>query len=279
MPLNPAANYNHWVKHGNRLLDGKWEPSPVINYDGFGLMVFSGTLRVTDNEQPNSLHTDNIPTFGEEVIKGTGLYVSKMSKRYNSDKTISVDYEAIGIEARCKERTNICLEPMNITGSEPIETHPDFKTKLAGTPSKRLNGATFDKEGKFTGFAVTETISPTGAIQSNANSLESLAGVKSYLSPKQTLRGHFHCTSKWLSNVPDWLSRMNGLTTASGQIMSMELIPSWFNPATFGNWLLTNINPENVVVDMEGKPVIIKVTYEMMRAKTVWNPNIYVKGD
>ena len=41
------------------------------------------------------------------------------------------------------------------TSSEPIESHPKFVEKIAGTKSSPKNGAEFDDNGKFTGWAAT----------------------------------------------------------------------------------------------------------------------------
>lgn len=277
MPLDPKVKY-HWSKHGSRLLEPSLQSGASIVYDGYGLMTFSGTYRIADNDQPFDLQTKNFPLQGEEIIKGSGLYISKVTKRYNADKTIMIDVEAIGIEKRCAGKTNICIEGMSACSNEPIETHPDFKTKIGGTPSRRLNGATFDKDGKFIGFSVTEQLNQNGTPTSNDNSAQDLAGVKSYLSPKLTYRGYFHCEWKVFNVTKDWINRMNGLHTKTGEIMGVKLLPDFVVQDTTGDFLCTSVTPENIVVDQSGNPVIVKLTYELIKASPVWNELIYING-
>ncbi len=227
---------------------------------------------------PSSLETATIPLYGDEVFKGSGLYVSKIQKRYNADKTISYDVEAVGIEARYKGKTAICIQGMNTCNAEPIETHWNFEA-FAGTPAKRLNGATFDKEGRFTGFAKL----PDGGKDAEGKPVKNFAGIRSYLAPRITLRGYFHIEQKQLDESKDWLNRMSGLTTKTGDIMSIQLIPAYIiagNPTR--DYLLTSITPENIVIDTQGKPKIVKVTYELMSAANGsmygWNKDIYING-
>jgi hypothetical protein len=278
MPLDPKANFSHWKRHGYNYSQPLLEAGATINYDGYGLMVFNGTFKVADKELPSSLETATIPLYGDEVFKGSGLYVSKIQKRYNADKTISYDVEAVGIEARYKGKTAICIQGMNTCNAEPIETHWNFEA-FAGTPAKRLNGATFDKEGRFTGFAKL----PDGGKDAEGKPVKNFAGIRSYLAPRITLRGYFHIEQKQLDESKDWLNRMSGLTTKTGDIMSIQLIPAYIiagNPTR--DYLLTSITPENIVIDTQGKPKIVKVTYELMSAANGsmygWNKDIYING-
>lgn len=277
MPLDPTIKYP-WKKHGNRLIEPMLLAGASIAYDGYGLMTFSGTYKMADLETPADLTTKNFPDQGQELIKGSGLYISKLTKRFNQDKTVYLDVEAVGIEKRRAGKTNICIEGMSACSNEPIETHPDFKTKIGGTPSRRMNGATFDKDGKFTGFSVVETLNQKAQAEANITSKQSLAGVKSYLDPKLTYRGYFHCEWKVFNVTKDWCNRMNGLHTKTGEIMGVQLLPPYVVNETTGDFLLTSITPENIVVDAQGNPVIVKVTYEMMKAKVEWNELIYITG-
>lgn len=252
------------------------EEGAVINYDGYGLMVFSGSFLMVDNETPDSLESLGVPLYGEELFKGSGLFVSKISKRFNPDKTISLQIEAIGIEKRYKGRTAISIEGANSCSMEPIETHPDFKSKIGGTPSRRLNGATFDKDGKFTGFKVLESLDPQANENGSITSNQPLAGVRSYLAPKQTFRGMFHIEAKQLNIVQDWLNRMSGTHSKTGEWMGMTLLPDYIRKQQYGDYLLTSITPENVVVTKDGEPVIVKVTYEVLKARGEWNNVMYI---
>ena len=60
------------------------------------------------------------------------------------------------------------LEVIGSLSTEPIETHPDFQTaSIAGTSGSPANGAQYDSDGVFTGFAASSDF----------------AGVDSYLVP------------------------------------------------------------------------------------------------
>jgi hypothetical protein len=67
---------------------------------------------------------------------------------------------------------NSIEEVISSTSEQPIETHPKFVDTLGGTKAAPLNGATFDTNGRFTGFA--------------ADSI--YAGVESYLVPSLIYR-------------------------------------------------------------------------------------------
>jgi len=73
-----------------------------------------------------------------------------------------------------------------VTGTEPIETHRDFKD-FGGEPVKGKKGtndkgATFDETGKFTGFAVASEENQYYGDEPG----DSLAGTRSYLAPGAT---------------------------------------------------------------------------------------------
>lgn len=60
------------------------------------------------------------------------------------------------------------------TATEPIESHPDFKDKIGGTPAAPLFNAEFDEKGKFKGFPV---------VLEDGTTDNPKAGMKSYLAP------------------------------------------------------------------------------------------------
>lgn len=273
MPLDPNSNYAEWAKHGNDLAEPKLQDGAVITYDGYGLMVFSGTYLVADNTSADNLSVQGIPDYGQEAIRGSGLYVSKKTQRYNADGTLSIDIEAIGIEKAYNGATTVAVEGMSTCSSEPIETHPNF-AKLAGTATMPLNGAVFDKDGKFSGFAASAGKSDSGQSLSNQSGGSTLAGVKSYLSPKVTYRCYLHIENTALSGIMRLVLFMVGKTTVDGVMGGFTLLPAYLAD-TNQSYLLTSFTPENLVVDKRGEPKILKLTFEFMAASVKWNEDIY----
>jgi hypothetical protein len=68
------------------------------------------------------------------------------------------------------------------TSEEPIETHREFRRRIGGTPADPLNGATFDPDGAFIGFA--------GPFSSEADA-DTWRGITSYLNPGAVWRKNY----------------------------------------------------------------------------------------
>lgn len=257
-------------KHGDSLATPMLLEGATISEDGNGLRVLNCSFLVRDNESPSKLVTDSLPNIGQEIFPGSRLYVSKRSKRYNRDLTITAEYEAVGIDPAYGDTTEIHIEGASTASAEPIETHPEFTSKLGGSQGSPLNGAQFDDSGKFMGFS-------TNTQNTRITTDEPLAGVRSYLAPKDTARCYFHTTNDEL------ISNMGKLKTGTQSFNSVwngvRLVPQWW----FGDvssLLLSSISVENIVVQKNGGPVLVKVSYELMSGAGAngWHDIIYPKA-
>lgn len=267
MPIVPAKDQTVIKKHGDDLATPMLLDGAVMNYDGYGLRTLNCSFKVTDNETSSTFKTSTIPEIGSEVVAGSGIYVSKVSKKYNRDLTITVDIEAVGIEGQAMQ-TNPCIEGAGTTSGEPIETHPNFKSKIGGTKANPLNGATFDEKRRFTGFAADA--GPTAE-----TSVQPFAGVRTYLSPKNIVRGYFHANK---NSQPHSLFGAVGKQTTNGRIFDWLMYPQEYEAASAGSsFLLTACNIENICVNTAGNGVIYKVSYELMQGAKPngWHRDIY----
>lgn len=95
--------------------------------------------------------------------------------------------------------TSLDLSVDFTTSQEPIESHPDFVSKIGGDPTTPLHGAFFDATtGEFLGFPVVDPSEP--------ESLPSrFAGLRSYLMPQETFTANSvefdYPTSEDINNI------------------------------------------------------------------------------
>lgn len=277
MPINRSTDFSKWEIHGNDYSEPEWKEGGSVSFDGMGLMTFRGTLEARDVFDLSNIQNYKVPMFGDELVSAAeGFFVSKITKKLQPNHSALFEIEAIGIEPRCKGQTAISPEGMNSCSTEPIETHWNWYN-IGGSKDEPKNGAQYDDKGKFIGFAVVNK-DPNAGPDPSITSDEPLAGVRSYYAPKQVFRGYFHCLAK-LYSVADLNRLMSNPVTNDGAISGIRLVPTWMgNAGDVGSWLLTSINPEPVVSNRDGEPIILKVSFELMKARTVWNPLIYLKG-
>lgn len=263
VPIDPEVI----KKHGDSLAEPMLLEGATIAEDGNGLRVLNCSFLVRDRETPTNLVTSNLPGIGQEIFPGSRLYVSKRSKRYNRDLTITAEFEAVGIDPAYGDTTEIHIEGASTASAEPIETHPKFTSELGGTKAAPLNGAQFDEPGKFLGFS-------TDTQNTRVTTNEPLAGVRSYLSPKDTARCYFHTTNDELISNMGMLK--TGTQSFNGVWGRVRLVPSWWYGNT-SSLLLSSISVENIVVEKGGGPVLVKVSYELMSGAgdNGWHDIIY----
>lgn len=268
MPLVPT-NSDAVKKHGDSLNQPMLLDGATLAEDGNGLRILTCSFLVADKESPSNLVTANLPNVGQEIFPGSKLYVSKRSKRYNRDLTITAEFEAVGIDPAYGDTTEIHIEGASTASAEPIETHPNFTSQLGGSQGSPLNGAQFDDTGKFLGFS-------TNTQNTRVTSEEPLAGVRSYLAPKDTARCYFHTTNDEL------ISNMGRLKTGTqsfnGVWDRVRLVPQWWY-GDVSSLLLSSISVENIVVQKNGGPILVKVSYELMSGAGLngWHDLIYQK--
>lgn len=245
------------VAHGDEFASPRIQADATLNEDGFGLRVLTGTLLVKDTDSTSTLTGSNLPKIGDEIIKGSGLYISKLAKRYKWNGQIACDFEAIGIDPAYNGQTDIAMEGAGTVSSEPIESHWNFEN-IGGTPTSRKNGAQFDdKTGKFLGFS-SDTKGTT--VTSDG---QPLAGVRSYLAPKDTNRGFFHVDwAKGGAAIYSQIQGAKGSQSKGGRWLGVKLVPDWIPPIE-GSWLLTSVNAEPIVCAKGSLPKIVKISFEV----------------
>ena len=266
MPIDP--NLGPITNHGDDFASPRIQEGATLNEDGMGLRVLNGTLLVKDTDSSSTLSGSNLPKIGDEVIKGSGLYISKLAKRYKWTGQIACDVEAIGIDPAYGGQTDVAVEGAGTTSSEPIDGHFNFPD-IGGTPTARKNGAQFDPTTKkFLGFS-SDT---TGTSVTSPG--QPLAGVRSYLVPKGSFRCYFHANdaSGAIADIFANLQRQLGTRSSDGNFGGFKTLPAWV-PRHSANYLLTSVNCENLVCPKGAPPKIIKISYEIVPGN--WNNLIY----
>ena len=124
--------------------------------------------------------------------------------------------------------------------TEPIETHPDFAT-LAGTAASPANGAIYDDDGRFTGWAATSAY----------------RGIESYLAPTVRVR------IAEVDTVDVTSADLEEIGTIQSVSASDAPTPSGYN------WLCTDVSQ----VD-QGDDYLITREYTLS-GPSGWNTDIY----
>lgn len=270
MPID--SNLGPVIDHGDSFAIPRIQEGATLNEDGLGLRVLNGSLLVKDTDSVSTLTGSNLPKIGDEVIKGSGLYISKLAKRYKWTGQILCDFEAIGIDPAYNGMTDVAVEGAGTTSSEPIESHWNF-ANIGGTPTERKNGAQFDPEtGKFLGFSTDTTGSTVTSVG------QPLAGVRSYLAPKASFRCYFHIgwANTNMAETYANLQRQLGTQSTDGNFGGFKTLPAWV-PRHASNYLLTSVNCENLVCPKGAPPKIVKISYEIVPGGSNggWNNLIY----
>lgn len=119
----------------------------------------------------HSFHPDN-----------PALLMHSYSRKKTRSGVIKQSSQYIGIES---DPTPYIVQWPGNNSREPLETHPDFETELAGTNGAALNGALFESTtGEFQGFFDPE--------------VKDLYGSRSYITPSPILN-----LSWWTYKLPD----------------------------------------------------------------------------
>jgi len=160
--------------HGDRLRKPVAQKDWTVSNDGSGLLT-AQIIFGLDHAAVESAFT-----VGMTFPKLPRLYLHKAESTFGSSGYAKVSTEWVGI-TEGQERTDIKTETSGNVASEPIETHPDFKSKLAGTEFAPKNSARFEK-GVFKAFTQIGDVTKPDLW---------MIGVKSYYEPTVTIRGHF----------------------------------------------------------------------------------------
>lgn len=130
---------------------------------------------------------------------------------------------------------------------EPIETHKEFATKLAGTPANKLHGARFEPDGNFAGFVTF----PAGREAER----DIWQGIRSFLNPGAVWRKNYVTKSR-----PGDIGDLGRIDVPEG------------DPPTLGNsqnWLYTGLTWEQ-----RGLTYQVKKEWRAS-GRRGWNTDIY----
>jgi hypothetical protein len=123
----------------NQLADGTWEADVVYICRWANVMTLAPQRNVAAH-----------PDF--PVMLCSGCRINRLKPGIVCE--LHVSYRGIfGPDPGPIWGRDTSTEEVNTSMSEaPIETHPDFASVIGGTPAAPINGAVFDKDGKFTGW-------------------------------------------------------------------------------------------------------------------------------
>lgn len=157
------------ISKGELLATPQLQPGWTVNYEDDGTVTGSCTFVVDESALVASLPKKGTAHPRNSYLKA---YRSRGTSGEAGVSSFTVDY--LGLT---KDPSEPRLSFQGSLSQEPIETHPDFKTEIGGTPGAPKNGAKFDDDGSFLGFP------------SNDESVEAkLVGVTGYLRPGAVVR-------------------------------------------------------------------------------------------
>jgi hypothetical protein len=243
------------VNKGNALTTIKLQPGWTIEDDGFGLLTARATYVIsqdTDYGVAGAQVVAKAPKRGDYFENDPRLVCHRASSSVNSNglQVITADYCGIA-------SGNITTPQASGRGStttEPIQRHPSFVSKIAGTSASPLNGAVFNDDGSFKVFA-----EPTNKKY----------GLKSYYSPTFTITGSFYTTDL---SVAKKLKDVQCLSSENGKWAGIDLLSdlgglgvSW---GIVGTWQAADESPQllltNVVIEPYAR--LFKVSYDILVA-------------
>lgn len=259
----PVGAVKYRKAHGDRLRKPVAQKDWTVSNDGAGLLT-SQIVFGMDHAAVESAFT-----VGMSFPKLPRLYLHKAESTFGSSGYAKVSTEWVGI-TEGQDRTDIKTETSGNVASEPIETHPDFKKKLAGTEFAPLNGARFEK-GVFKTFPQIGDIDKPDLW---------MIGVKSYYEPTVTIRGHFFTVKVTGPGNDLELGQHLAHISNDGKFGGIQLVPPREVSAYSGdpdkgtqykNYLLTSVSFEEYAA---GK--VYKVSFEVqLSGDRGWNRQLY----
>jgi len=205
---------------------------------------------------------------------------------FNGSGLAEIRASYIGIKGG-NDTTIIKFQTKVKANTSPIETHPDFRKDIGGTPHKGVvtegntllngpkNGARFDpRTGEFLGFDA----------QSQAAITNSLVGVKNYYQPFPIVEGEFYVSKYSTKSEPHALLKYVGKASVDGDFAGYDLTTTklatqfkgttQIDGKTFKrSWMLLSCDFETV-----GDLWHIKYELELSGPRG-WNPLIYHVSD
>jgi len=182
----------------NRVIKGALTGSVVIQPDRSVNETNDGTLEGRVTYRCDKEDEALLPQIGDEHPDDSRLECYNVSKSYNSNGLVTATLSFFGI-AQTPE-TEPVISYTGGQNNDPIETHPNF-ADFAGTADVPLNGASFDDDGRFTGF-LEDTYDDT---------TPQFRGLEYYLTPSTQIT-----VSYWTDKVPNLKTRLQVYTKIPG---------------------------------------------------------------
>jgi hypothetical protein len=242
---------------GNSLTSPQLQAGFTIENDGYGLLTSKLTYRIDQTKVESKA-----PKKGDPHPKDSRLSAWKVmwTRDHNDFATINADY--IGFATG--DSTTPIVSGIGVTQQEAIDTHISFENAIGGTPAAPINGATFDANGKFTGFPHSTSSKEAGTIN-----------LKAYLSPTLGFSGIVYVGQfSQVQKVVDTI----GKTSKDGMFAGLQLVykkdAGWEIGSPGGattNWdqlLLDSVNYEEF-------GLVYKISYTVRYHAYGFNPLVY----
>ena len=242
---------------GNPLTKPELLSGYTIENDGYGLLTSRLAYRI-DQTRVES----NAPKKGDPHPKDSRLTAWKVmwTRDHNDFATIQADY--IGFAEG--DSTTPIVSGVGVTQQEAIDTHILFEKDIGGTPASPKNGATFDGNGKFTGFPHNASSKEAGTVN-----------LRAYLAPTLGFSGVVYV--KAFTTIQNVVNQI-GKTSKDGKFAGLQLVynksSEWVigSPGgAAGNWdqlFLDSVNYEEY-------GLIYKINYTVRYFAYGFNPKVY----
>jgi hypothetical protein len=260
------------VSKGNTLNSLVLQPGWTIEEDGFGLMTSRLTFVIGhgsgDDQSP--LILSDAPKRGDSHPKDSRLQCHRSTATLGANGLAVIVSEYLGIADG--NMTSPEVSGRGNMSTEPIASHPDFESTIAGTQASPKNGAIFNTtDGTFKVFG---PVSPPASAGTNK------LGVRSYLNPGFGVSGHFYTSDLAIARkIKDAL----GSSSGSGKFANIQLlgglgsINSQTSDSWYGSWTTAEEVPQllltGMAVDFFGN--LIKLSYDITYARWGWDTEIY----
>lgn len=257
------------ITKGDSLNNLVLQPGWSIENDGYGLLTARVTyVRSHGNDAGTTAGTGSFalnssPKRGDIFEKDARLSCHRSSPSLNSNGLLVVSAEYVGIASG--NMTTPEVSGRGATSTEPIATHPVFKSKIGGTKDSPLHGAAFEENGAFREFADPEFRK---------------YGVKSYYAPTFAIQGHFYTKD---ITVAKTLLDCQCTTSSDGQWKNIQLVGKLnalsSSPSSWStmSWSAPDESPQLLLTSLgiEDFGTLFKVSYDILVSTDGFDTDIY----
>jgi hypothetical protein len=214
--------------------------------DRFGIDTVELVVKIPDNLFPSQVLSDFAPH-----PRFSNMLLSRRSGSRNEPGYMTVSYLFEGFLDEAPEEPT--YELLGSLSQEPIQTHPDFSTVIAGTPNDAKNGAIFvDPQTRLQSEASNAVFKEF--LNSPEPGSQSKAGVDSYLEPSVEWR-----ETKFQKTRPNSVTDLGNIQDPAGN-------PPDLAPRDWIVWSYSYIR--------RGALYQVTTTWRMS-GRNGWDPDIY----